>query len=464
MKRYFLALVSVLLFVFLIQNFLTPYLADDFGHLYAAKNADFLDRMWYLYTHNGGRALTSSYADGIFFKLPKLLFNFINTGVFTGFVWMIYRISRGEKRYSIPLLIFITVIMWTFTLSFGQVFLWPLGSMVYLWCIAGLLFFILPYYLSFSDAWTFKNKVIGCIAMVPLGIFAGFAGEAATMGGLFIVGALILPGLIKTKRIDLWKLVGILVAIASYLVVLLAPGNSAREGIAGQDDSLLSSLSYRFWGISNYVMDELKYFFLIYFLLIALHIYCSQGSPKRVILSIAFFIAGVVAIFAMLATLPYFYAGRAFLGGTVFLFIAAAISFSDIWSKGIPIAKALSLVIVLVLSFGMFLSLPRAMIDMARQQADSEERNRIVAAFVDKGIRDVVVPLIPTAKFPQTAAHKLENLKEDSDFWVNRGFALHKDLNSVACLPREEWVTFIKEQGIVVEERSFASVWRYLME
>jgi hypothetical protein len=145
--------------VFLLLNFCTPLISDDFAYLYKfgpkallrptnipVKNiGDVFESQYYHYLDVNGRFF-SHFLIQLFLLFGKFYFNLFNTFIFIGLIVLIFKYSKNDLRASNQknLLIFILFSVWFCTPFFGQTMLAVTGTINYLWgsCFVVLFLFL----------------------------------------------------------------------------------------------------------------------------------------------------------------------------------------------------------------------------------------------------------------------------------------------------------------------------------
>lgn len=243
----FLISLFVVFILILLLNYNTIYAADDYNSLWnASENFNFqnvINRTLFIYINWTGR-IVSSFLIYIFFGLSKNIFNIINSLVFLTYIYLIYRIIKKKNQTSPLLVLLIFFLVWFFIPQFGQVMLWQIGSVIYLWMITAVLAFLLP----FVDILK-KDKIkCGVILSIILFIFSIIVGNGLETNSIMLIAliSLILLNnkLIVKKRLPIWMLSSYTGSIIGFLSNLFSPGNAIRMQSMGANDSLFNRIFY----------------------------------------------------------------------------------------------------------------------------------------------------------------------------------------------------------------------------
>lgn len=334
----------IIFFLFLILNILTPIIADDFGYaLNLDKNhlrgiKDIINFQIVHYNTWGGRSVAHTIVQ-LFLMLPKWVFNICNSFCFTYLVYLIYRISKNNKKDNPILILFIFLILYFITPVFGQNTLWLTGSANYLWTTTIVLFLISIF---MGDLNVNNNTFFSCFTFL-LGICAGWTNENTAFGLIVILSLLTIKDKIKTKKVSSWKITGVLGSILGFIIMILAPGNYIRKDGYVEEISFFEKLINRFinctTGIFKYLLP------LICALVVFLIIY-KYKNKKINVNALIFLIGSIFTVYPMVLS-PTF-PERSWFSIIIFFLIGILILFNDLdFSK--KVKKYFGVVIIIVL-------------------------------------------------------------------------------------------------------------------
>ena len=213
---------------------------DDYGYMYTfAPDGLQLTRItglfdailsqYYHYFTMNGRAVPHFLLQlALIGGRPSL--SIVNTLFYFLFSFGLYRFWRLKSRKSDPLrMTMCYLIPWFFCPFFGQIFMLGCMAANYMWTMAIIIWFLIPFKRLFRGRDVFaKSPVLGAAAMLALGIAAGWSSENGSAGALFLVGCMGLYYLIKRKTISAWCFMGFGGALAGFAAMLLSPGYAAR--------------------------------------------------------------------------------------------------------------------------------------------------------------------------------------------------------------------------------------------
>lgn len=171
---------------------------------------------------------------------PKLVFNIINTILFTWLIAIIFALIYGRfpdlQKYSNLLTLFIIVfLIIVFFPLFGQVFIWKAGASNHFWGLVLILSFILPFRLNYAKHINL-NSPRKLILYTFFGLFSGMTLE--NVSSVVIIGLLAHYLLsIKKNTLDRKFIYPILANAIGVSVLLFSPATTYRR-------SYYSSLNY----------------------------------------------------------------------------------------------------------------------------------------------------------------------------------------------------------------------------
>lgn len=217
-------------------NLLTPYVADDFVYMVDLSTkerlsgiADIFPSMAVHARRLNGRLISHGLGQ-LFMLWPKAVFDVVNALVYAAFLWLVCRLARLDRRRDGFLLAGVGMAFWLFTPSFGQVALWAIGSVNYLWALFFGLLYVRPYVLRFAGGteccrriW---QKVIFCLLALPLGMYT----EITSFVALFLAAALLLlDRIVHGKSMKTWLWIPVAAAAAGYVLLLSMPAELAAK-------------------------------------------------------------------------------------------------------------------------------------------------------------------------------------------------------------------------------------------
>ena len=246
MKRAPILLLTIFIFFYILNQLMPLAYGDDYvysfvweGHsLYEPLSESamrvtswkdlYASQVLHYFTWSG-RFVNHILAQG-FLWAGKSIFNICNSLIVVLLVCEIYWCSHKGAvsiKMDVSLLCFIFFALWAFTPGFGDVLLWVVGACNYLWPMAMLTGFLLPYinkYYSFSE-----NKGKGsafCLVMFLGGLVAGCTNENTVCWLIPLLIFFIYKSNVGKK--ESWMYFGVVGLVLGYSLLIFSPGNMVR--------------------------------------------------------------------------------------------------------------------------------------------------------------------------------------------------------------------------------------------
>lgn len=231
--------------VMLVLNFLTPYIADDYVYMFAFDTKLRLESLsqiipsMYLHCLRMNGRVVSHTLEQLFMLLPKPVFNLCNALVYTLTIWLLYRIENYNCKRNALLLALTFMGMWYFMPAFGQVSLWQVGSLNYMWAVTLCIVFVIPYMILFvkdRDALVSPwSRGLFTFAAVLIGMYS----EISSFAAICLSGAFLLLCCLEKKSLKSWLWMPIIAACAGYLIMLSFPAQIAAKSAGSLNLQLL---------------------------------------------------------------------------------------------------------------------------------------------------------------------------------------------------------------------------------
>ena len=410
----------------LILNILTPYICDDFTYNlnFATKEplGSFGEIFESMYAHSykmNGRLISHGLAQ-VFMLMPPLVFDICNAAVFTGTVYLIHRLCCGERNGLLLMLTF--CLFWRFMPVFGQVVLWQVGALNYFWSLTALVLFIMPYLLRFRCGKELLKTRWRWAAFCVCGFFFGWYSEIASFVGMCMAVCLVILDVWMNRRKLQWfRFLPVLTAVAGYLTMLSMPAQAANKQGAGLT---MEMLAQRFAVCNEMLREYLLVLLIIFAVLFVAGLLCRLPAKTMVSAALSA-LAGVCANYMPL--MATYYPERCLCVPVLMLVMAILFLAAPLGrSKGFPVFCAVcALVFLLTIPAG--LRGCRDIISCHRQHAQREE---IISAALECGNRDVIANTV----IPQTewsGFWGIRDLTTDPETWPNHSMAVFYGLDSL---------------------------------
>lgn len=387
---------AVLFLIFLLFNFMTPYIADDYAYMYgfhdAAPISDITGVFKSMYVHSvimNGRVIPHG-LEQLFFLAPKAVFNVCNSLVMTGLIYLVHRLCSFGKKRNLALYVVISMAYWYFMPVFGQVTLWQVGALNYGWGLAAGVLFITPFAIHFvypERRLSLWKKIVFSIAAFAFGMYT----EITSFIGIFIAAALILlTRIMKKGRMGTWLFVPLASAAAGYAALMMMPAEIAAKGAEHSVSLMLMQLA----AAAEMLKSELLPLIIAWACLFIIAL-SKRAERERTVLSglLAFSGAAAAAMLSVASYIP-----ERCLCTSALLFISAcAVLLPELTALGADIAVRCAGGILAVVFMFSFIG---GAGDIWNTYASFEAREDIIAGAVENGERDLVLECIhPKTKY-----------------------------------------------------------------
>lgn len=355
--------------------------------------------------------------------LGKPVFNVVNSLV-TVFLFVgLCRLTGGKSRDPRQLAIWVCALLILLP-TLGQVMFWLVGACNYLWGPTIIVWLLIP----------FRDRVLGegkpliwwkIGLLLPAYLIMGTVSENTAPAAILLMCLCCLLQLYFHRKVSLWQWAAILLSCAGFLFMLSSPASQGRNAASlPQTASLLGRYLVPFTNcITNFLQYELapSIVFLALFSY-ALHL---KADRESLCLSVALFVCGVAANFAMSVT--GYYPVRAMTGSLIMILSASVMLLPKLrlspmkpWLRGAEWALCLT---------ALMLVLQAAPQTYDRYREASAREARVIAAR-DAGELDVATTHI-SGKTKFDVFYDMIDLTDDPNYFSNAVFARYYGLRSV---------------------------------
>ena len=278
------------------------------------------------YRYINGRLIVHGISH-LMLMLPPVFFDILNAGMFCLLCFIIYDFIWKINHDTHNALLYLTVVavLWCFTPSFGEVFLWLDGSCNYMWSIVLLLFYIRPLLKNPNTLLSPLLKVL----YICTGFIMGGLIESVSLAvmGFFIIWPLYLY-VIKKKRDKLWMMVSAFTMLPGYLFMILSPAT-----VSGKIDKEIH-LESNFLKVCYLYRRSFQWLLIAGILMVAFMAMFKITTERFV--EVLIWICLSFGMNCMHCIASYF-PKRSMLGPEVFLIIADGILLAEIFDYGLPV-------------------------------------------------------------------------------------------------------------------------------
>jgi hypothetical protein len=306
--------------------------------------------------------------------------------------------------------------------------LWLTVSCNYLWGSLIILLFIYKYYEYYQNE-EYSDNIIKCLLFFIFGVISGWTNENMFFAQCFIISSIIWLLKKQNKKIPKWFIFGFVGLLIGGGFLLLAPGNYERAKYLDNlyQYTFFEKIKAQLYSAQKRYVNQILPLSLIYAVLLWYSKkYINKINPKIITGSILLFISGQVAWLFMIAS-PTF-PSRATFGIVTLIITAIGILCANIKLEGkLKIIHSL-LILILFVSF-----LIKYYIDVRNLHilnTQIKEREVIIEQEKQKGNRNIIFH----DKITLPKRYGFEELSDNPDYWLNRGYSYFYDIDSVKVL------------------------------
>lgn len=417
-KILYAAITGISFLAILICNGLTTYMSDDFIQLTEeVKLHSIVDLFAYGYEHYmtvNGRSNTHMVVR-LVLQQNVWIFNVVNSFCFIGLINLIYYNVRGRKAFDNKVYLWVNILVWLFSVEFGQTILWKTGAINYLWATTLIMGFF-TCFRKVEEMWgQIRHPVLVNILLFLFSILAGWCNEN-TSGGLLLY-ILICMGIAwyRKRKVYSYQIASGVGVCLGLFAMVMAPGNSVRLDVVEETHTGLLAILSRFLQMVEAV--EGQFYMLLMMILVCMVIVIVQKGRTKEAEEVFIFVFLATAIIGaiILAPTP---SNRVYFGAGVFLILACSQGFQllsqcDRWSRIVQY----SVLGIMVVQFGF------TYIDASSQLLRISLQHKEIEASIEqqKAIGVDVIVIEPYDEFYRTEysyAHDSE-ITEDATHWSN---------------------------------------------
>ena len=236
---------------FLVLNFLTPLVSDDYRYAFSFATDERITNVWQifpsLYEHYfvmHGRTAMHFFTQ-LFMLVGKPVFSVLNAAAAALLLLGLYRLGAGRGDKNPAALLGLGALSFLFTPAFGQTMLWLDGACNYLWGVAIGVWVLVPYRDALIEDRDVRSPWL--LALLFIGsLLMGAASENTAPATLLLMIAVTAIRWKRTGRLRPWMAVSSALAAAGFLFLVLSPANAIRssfyaaEGVSRMGQYLLN--------------------------------------------------------------------------------------------------------------------------------------------------------------------------------------------------------------------------------
>ena len=448
----FIILIIVLLSVFgfiYVFNYNTEFVTDDFIYQYVFENRfpttssrlisnpleifESMANHWRLW---GGR-VTVHFLLQFAFMLGRTFFDIFNSIMFVVLGIMIYLHIVNDKKIKIPLLITIYAVIFLFVPQPGSTILWKSGSANYLWSSVLMLIMTLIFKKHFDNEDSIKDTSLNAILLFLYGLFIGCANENSGCALIVAIILFIIAYKIKYKNIPKWCYYALTGTVASYIFLLLSPGNYIRtqEMYPGVKYGLTNLVDYtlKITRLTNEYIGVILFIAIISFVFIIskkknLKEYVSNYGIQTI-----FFCYSLISIYSLVLSPAY--PERCWMFAFVYLIVIIGLNLNYLenTTKYSMAIKKLYVVLMVTLSFKAIGNYNEAYYDLVDTKACIDDHKEQIREQLNKGKTNVSVHSFPESVGKYNAFTYNGYLTFNPESWTNRWIAEYYGASSIVA-------------------------------
>lgn len=441
-KKTFWCLILLVYISFVILNFLTPLLADDFNYIFKTGNIFTVFHDEYLhYLSTNGRSVAHLIVRTLLL-MPKFIFNIVNPIVFLIVSGIIYKLTNFSKqKFNTIRLLFIVMLIVLFVPRFGETILWETGSINYLWTFGIMLTFISIYH------WKIIKNVspvmkYASFFMFIFGLIAGWCNEN-TSGGLILltISYIFIGWKINNKKVLNWMKFGLLGEFIGFLIMLSSPGNKMRSTFFERSSwPVLKKVLVGIGDVSNALVEHSLILFVLTIIMITICI-TFYKNRYNYLLALVYLFVGTATCYSLALSPAGFVWGRSYFGGIMYIIIALNMVIPDFNLTGIDkkiVDATYSIIYLYVMLLTVWAFLP-AIPDIYHSYTEQNKRYSFIISEREKGNKNPEVPSfdIKTSTSYPAYSTRLSHMGEDTN--ANHPVADYFHVNTVKAIPMKEW-------------------------
>ena len=423
----FYALIYLLMWGIIIGicSYLAPYLANDYRYMLVegtdnivTSASDIFISQYRHYFDWGGRSIAHLIAQFLLYwgkPYNAIITAFCYCALVLGIYYNALGIKPSFKNLRLAPLVFITVLLWLCMSNFGEVTFNIVSSCNYLYTAVIILYFLLPYRLSFQKE-ALKGSFLFALFMFVLGVIAGWTNEnnsAAACFGTFLICAY----LFYHKKLTFWQISGFVGLCLGFLILMLAPGNEARlEVMEARGFNYFEHLGSAIKIFGESLLSQALLLVILGFAIYKIRSLCLQmANSFQYLASWWLFSIGFVSLAVMIAS-PNF-PGRAAAPFSMFA-LSGILGFLNIlYERNYPLIPVFFKHIIGVIAVVfVFSTVVNTVICYTQIHNDELYRQNEIALQLNNGSKNLVVS--PLQVMPSKYIY-LADVQKKPDYWTN---------------------------------------------
>lgn len=424
------------------MNCHTGLYLDDYNYSYAIYNIhervtsvkQVVASMECHYNAMNGRVVLH-FLDQLMLMHGRTLFNIINPLAFCLLGILIYYQGFGTLRnMRLHWLFFLYFALYFLTPAFGQSYLWATGACNYLYGVTFILTYLIPWRSALNSDPSLKltGQIFMCGIMLLFGILVGWTNENLSMCLIALEIGYLVADIIRHRKLQLWKVLGLLGTIAGLALLMCAPGTIARSARLGGYGTLIDCIG-RALMITNKLGQYFWPLFIVLAILLGVALYqCGrrQENPWSVLWFPVLLLMGAgISLYAMSAS-PTF-PDRVWSGVLVMCLVVLSGLYKAVDLDG-KILRRCSLTAVSLAAVVLCLHCCKTIQTLREIEVAYEAREAYILEQKEAGNLNIIVPPIESSsRF--AVVYGSHEVLEDPNLWPNDIMAIYYGVESITA-------------------------------
>lgn len=432
-----IVLIFIGLFIYFF-NFMTPLCNDDYSYSFTLffplvkveSIEQILRGLMNHYMMQGGR-MVAHFITQTMLVFGDSFFNIINSIMYLLLIIGILLNSGVQFIGTIKgiiYLILVHILLFIYSPTFSESFLWLDGSANYLWTNVILLWLFLPYYNLLKHNECIYNKFFWPIGYCFF-LIGGMTNENTALAQ--IIMTVIILVLVNKKgggeKFPIRYLYSAVLMMMGYIFMIAAPGNYNRAGNS-QTCGILQNIIIRFAKCTYWVVNSAATLMIGILLLFMIYkITDGHASIKNIIYNnpewVIWMTGIIISVYSMVASPVQ--PARAFTYPVLLMIVWLINLIDKIYLYADKVLVSMGLIILLLYTFTVTYV---AVIDIKNTYAENEKIIHKIITDRENGIMDIAIekPPIPMTKYSMKI-----DISEDADYYFNRYYALYYGVDSI---------------------------------
>ena len=416
---------AAMFLVMLGLNCMTPWVADDWVYMLNLVTkellhgvGDIVESMAIHATNVNGRLLAHGLVQ-LTLLFPRLLFDIVNSAMYCLLMFLCYRLCRRDREENLLLMAAVSMGFFVFLPAFGQICLWQVGSVNYLWAMVLGIGFLLPYVRCFINKKTSTWNIAGRVFFSILGLALGLYTEIMSFVCLLLATAMTAFGGKTLRRSWMW--IPVVTGAAGYSILLSMPAEQSHKAGKLTLDALTANLGRASTMLRSHLLLPL----IIWAVLFAFYLY-REGMNRRAGASLLLTLGGIVGNYMLIAAT--YYPLRCMYCSALLVVLAVGILLEPgEGAVSVPILPAVTLAVSVVF----ILNLAGGAAGIYSTWRQYQKREQKILSAVSQGQQELTLQIIKTDN-PYSAFWDIRDLAEGkSDTWPNTSMAKVYGVDSI---------------------------------